>query len=137
MSRVLKYHVAQGCSFGHLAPISRCFPPRDVSPSPNPRTGAVSPSEQRPLGLFVFSPHLTLVHRQPSQQRQACCSNRGTAVAATDLAYADPTTTGFPPLCSQCTMEFRLEIMETGCGNEYEKFRAAADAAKTAYVEAL
>ncbi len=34
-------------------------------------------------------------------------------------------------------MDFRLEIMETGCGNEYEKFRSAADAAKTAYVEAL
>ena len=34
-------------------------------------------------------------------------------------------------------MDFRLEIMETGCGNEYEKFRASADAAKTAYVEAL
>jgi hypothetical protein len=34
-------------------------------------------------------------------------------------------------------MDFRLEIMETGCGNEHEKFRATADAAKTAYVEAL
>ena len=35
------------------------------------------------------------------------------------------------------SMDFRLEILESGCGTEYEKFRTAADAAKTAYVEAL
>ena len=34
-------------------------------------------------------------------------------------------------------MDFRLEILESGCGTEYEKFRTAADVAKTAYVEAL
>jgi hypothetical protein len=34
-------------------------------------------------------------------------------------------------------MDFRLDVLESGCGSEYEKFRTAAEAAKTAYVEAL
>ncbi len=49
MSRVLQYHAAQGCSFGHLAPISRCFP----APHPGLTCGCTSSTMLVPFGTWT------------------------------------------------------------------------------------